>query len=103
MNRKEIKSQTMITIQKFLRDYYEVDNEEVINKLSKLSHKDLKYICHEVYGLNINSISFEDVTIDSIKCGQTLLVRDGFGNPAPYLNPLSMYFNESVDAKKAHK
>ena len=103
MDKREIQNQPMISISQFLRDYYEVDNEDIINRLSVLSHKELKTICKEGYGIDINSMPFEDVTIESLKCGSALLVRDGHGNPAPYHNPQFMYFNEILQNNKTHK
>ncbi len=99
MKKNEIKKQTMISIQQFLRDYYGMDNEAILNRLSTLSHKELKIICKEGYGINLNSLPFEEVTIESLKCGNTLLVRDGHDNSAPYRNPQALYFNEILNSK----
>ena len=103
MDKREIKDQTMISIGQFLRDYYEMDNEAVINRLSTLSHKELKTICREGYGIDINSMPFDEVTIESLKCGNTLLVRDGHGNPAPYRNPKIISFNDILNNDKIRK
>ena len=51
MNKKQIKSQINITVGKFLRLYYEIDSEPVIEMLSHLSHKELKDIWNK--GLTI--------------------------------------------------
>lgn len=87
MNKKAIKGQHSISIEKFLRLYCQIDNESIIETLSLLSHKELKKICREVYGINLYTLPFETVEQEDISIGDVILVNDRYGNLAPYKNP----------------
>lgn len=88
MNKKEIKKQNHISMEIFLRNYCGIQNEELINTLSVLSHKDLKEVCRQVYGIELYSIAFENVNKENLNCGDILLVYDVYHASAPYINPL---------------
>ena len=86
MMKKEIRQSLKVDMGYFLKVYYGFTNEELIDKLSKLSHKDLKEII-SLYEMKMPRISFEKVTREMIARGAIILVTDGFGCPAPYINP----------------
>ncbi|MCI9110649.1 MAG: hypothetical protein HFH47_02410 [Bacilli bacterium] len=91
MNKKQIKSQINITVGKFLRLYYEIDSEPVIEMLSHLSHKELKKMCKDAYGLDLQTLPFSHIEQEDINTGDIILVSDCFGNLAPYKNPYKPY------------
>lgn len=56
MNKKLVKQQEHIPMERFLRDYVRVENEIVIDTLSGLTHHDLKLVCEEVYGIRVSRL-----------------------------------------------
>ena len=86
MNKKQVRKCQKIDMKNFLRDYYGIDNENLILELSNLSHKDLKMIA-PCYGINLVRTKFDLVTTEQALTGTIILVNDAFGNPAPYVNP----------------
>lgn len=87
MNKKSLKKQSHISMDKFLRNYCYISNEYLIDKLSSLPHKELKRVCREVYNLRLTTLPFELVSSEEVKCGDVVFVEDAFNNYAPYQNP----------------
>jgi len=87
MNRKIIKTKNSISIEKFLKFYYHLDNEVIIEILSALSHKELKKVCREIYDMDLWTLPFDTITEEEIGMGEIILVADRFNNIAPYRNP----------------
>ena len=88
MNKKLVKQQQSISMEKFLRNYCHLENDYLIDMLSALSHKELKEMCREIYKLKLMTLPFEEVSTEDINSGEVLFVSDAFYNPAPYKNPL---------------
>ena len=86
MNKKDLKNESCITVEKLLRNYYLVDNEIVIDLLSSLSHKELKMVGKD-YGIKLVSVPFDSLERAALMDGEILLVVDTFNNLAPYKNP----------------
>ena len=93
MNKKELKHAESMDMKKFLKRYFEVENEELLFKLSRLSHKELKEVA-PLYGIDLRKISFENLTREMIASGDVILVTDKFGNFAPYINPMIILEDE---------
>ena len=87
MNKKALKKENNITMERFLRSYLKIDNEYIIDSLSRLTHRELKTVCREIYKLYIISIPFEEVELEDLYEGSIILVSDIHGNIAPYKNP----------------
>ncbi len=98
MDKKDLKNQKFISVAKFLRDYYELD-AHTISTVENLSHKELKEVCRDVYGINLSSLPFDTVTQENINCGDVILVNDTKMHPAPYKNP---QMNYTIDNKENH-
>lgn len=96
MNKKLIKKQNHISMELFLRNYCNFQNEELINQLSELSHKEIKEVCRQVYGIELLSVSFESISKEDLNCGNILLVYDAYHASAPYINPLKKKEQEIV-------
>ena len=77
----------------FLKEYLDIENDNLLTQLLRLSHFDLKEVA-KVYGIKLKKISFDDLTKDMIARGEILLVEDAFGNPAPYVNPMRLLEDE---------
>ena len=86
MEKKQVRKSHKMDMTHFLRNYYGVDNEELLSELCSLSHKDLKKIA-PYYGIELVRTSFDLVSFDQIAMGSIVLVNDAFNNPAPYVNP----------------
>ena len=86
MEKKQVRKSHKMDMTHFLRNYYGVDNEELLLELCSLSHKDLKKIA-PYYGIELVRTSFDLVSFDQIAMGSIVLVNDAFNNPAPYVNP----------------
>ena len=97
MNKKDIKKQEHVSMGKFLKDYVGIENENVLNWLSGLTHREIKEICDEIYLLDLTRISFESVTKEEVERGEILLVIDKDNNPAPYTNPIQDEFDIIMD------
>ncbi len=71
-----------ISFKKFLISYYGVCYEEICNK--KMSHKDIKILIPD-----LRRISFDALIVDkkSLYTGDVVMVRDSYGNIAPYITP----------------
>ena len=93
MTKKEIRKTPSITMAYFLKTYLGVTNTILLNKLTELSHCELKEVA-KIYGVKLSKISFDTLTKDMIARGDILLVEDNFGNKAPYINPLRKMENE---------
>ena len=87
MNKKKIKEQHSISMEKFLRDYCNLENDYLIDMLSGLSHKELKDVCRDIYKLKLMTLPFESVSVEEVNSGEVLFVNDVFYNMAPYRNP----------------
>ena len=101
MDKKELKYAEKIDVKKFLKRFYGLDNEELLVKLSKLSHHDLKEVA-SLYGIRLRKICFENLTREMIASGEVILVADRFNNFAPYINPmikLEDEFSTTLDDK----
>ena len=93
MTRKEIRNTSSISMAHFLKEYLDIENDNLLTQLLRLSHFDLKEVA-KVYGIKLKKISFDDLTKDMIARGEILLVEDAFGNPAPYVNPMRLLEDE---------
>ncbi len=99
MDKKQIRKCNKIDMPNFLRNYYFVDNESLILKLSDLSHKELKTIAL-LYGIDLVRIKFDLVSMDQVLTGTVVLVNDAFGNSAPYVNPNRVFtFGHELDTE----
>lgn len=87
MNKKSLEKQDKITMETFLRSCLQIDNDQVIDALSRLTHKDFKRVCREIYKLYVCSIPFEAVQREDLYEGNIVLVYDAHHNFAPYKNP----------------
>lgn len=96
MNKKMVKKQHSISMEKFLRDYCHLENDYLIEMLSGLSHKELKDVCRDIYKLRLMTLPFEEVSVEEVKCGDVLFVNDVFYNPAPYKNPRNKNMDDMV-------
>ena len=87
MNKKQLKKQENISMEKFLKNYVGIQNEAILNDLMSLTHREIKEVCDAIYLLDLTRISFENVTKEDIERGNILLVVDKDKNLAPYENP----------------
>ncbi len=87
MDKKEIRQSIKIDMGYFLETYYGITNKTLLKKLVKMSHKDIKQIL-KLYGTELKRTCFEALTRENVARGEIILVTDGFGNIAPYKNPL---------------
>lgn len=86
MDKKTLKKMPVHDMEYFLTEYYGIDNKELVEKLSELSHKDLKYIA-SLYDINLVRTSFDYISKEQIATGTVLLVNDYYNHTAPYVNP----------------
>ena len=86
MDKKQVRKSYRMDMTHFLRNYYGVDNEELLLELCSLSHKDLKKIA-SYYGMDLVRTNFDLVSLEQVAMGTIILVNDAFNNPAPYVNP----------------
>lgn len=86
MEKKEIKKCHKMDLKRFLKNYYGIENEKLLEQFSSLSHKDFKQISL-LYGINIIRTNFKYITKEDLADGTIILVNDAFNNPAPYVNP----------------
>ena len=93
MEKKQLRTCYKMDLRHFLLNYCCIDNENLLDELCNLSHKDLKEACR-LYGIDLIRTSFEYVSNEQIMTGMIILVNDGFGNPAPYVNPNRILDNE---------
>lgn len=93
MNKKEIKQSTKIDMRYFLEVYYGITNVELLAKLSKLPHKEIKEVL-SMYGIYLRNMSFDNLTREMIASGEIILVTDSHRNYAPYINPMVSIENE---------
>lgn len=100
MDKKTIKKQHYITMEKFLRDYVGIQSEKALDVLINLNHRELKEMCEILCTINLKCIPFEDVTTEDLKRGEVILVADKNHNPAPYTNPLSQTLEQVIEAQK---
>ena len=94
MNKKELKKQEYVSMEKFLKNYVGIENEKVLNWLSDLTHREIKEICDDIYSLDLTRISFDSVTKEDLERGEVILVMDKENNPAPYTNPFQNEFDD---------
>ncbi len=94
MDKKILNKQSKIKMGTFLRSCLKVDNEYVIDVLSRLTHKEFKTVCHEIYDLYVSSIPFDAVELEDLYDGSIVLVCDVHGNVAPYKNPSQKNIND---------
>lgn len=86
MEKKEIKKCHKMDLKRFLKNYYGIENEKLLEQFSSLSHKNFKQISL-LYGINIIRTNFKYITKEELADGTIILVNDAFNNPAPYVNP----------------
>ena len=99
MDKKQVRKSHKIDMGHFLRDYYGVDNERLIDELCNLSHKELKELA-PFYGIALVRTSFDLITVDQTLTGIIVLVNDAYGNPAPYVNPnRTLSWNREFETK----
>ena len=100
MDKKELKNQPRISMEKFLRQYLNIQNETVIEKLKGLSHQDFKELYEYLYSLKLKCLPFETVSKEDIQIGDVLLVADRYNNLAPYINPKQISFDEIFEIER---
>ena len=93
MNRKELKKEPHISMEKFLRYYLGIESDSVIDLLSNLHHGELKDVYKQLYRINLRSVGFDDISKEDIETGGVLLVSDRSSHLAPYTNPLYTDFD----------
>ena len=86
MEKKEIRKCHKMDLKRFLKNYYGIENEKLLEQFSSLSHKAFKQISL-LYGINIIRTNFKYITKEELADGTIILVNDAFNNPAPYVNP----------------
>lgn len=86
MNKRQVRKSYKMDMAHFLRNYYGIDNDNLLSALCSLSHKDLKRVV-SFYGIKLMRMNFESVSFDQLAMGSIILVNDAFNNPAPYVNP----------------
>lgn len=96
MNKKLVKKQNHISMEKFLRDYCHLESELLIERLSRLSHREVKEVCKKAYQINLLTLPFEAVGVDDVKCGNVVFVSDAYYNSAPYENPNKINVREII-------
>ncbi len=89
MDKKEVNQSMKIDMKYFLETYYNITNKELLMKLIKLSHKDIKEVLM-LYGIELKRTSFREITREMIASGDVIFVTDGLGHIAPYKNPLKL-------------
>ncbi|HHW69017.1 MAG TPA: hypothetical protein GX747_01575 [Tenericutes bacterium] len=89
LNKKIIKNEKKITLTKFLKIYYGINNPCT----SLLRHKDIDAFCIE----GIKKVPFESVDNDDIRRGNILLVTDRDNNIGAYIRPSYDYSNEKEE------
>lgn len=87
MNKKQVKRQKHITMEEFLRNYCQIENDTVINLLKNLSHHELKIVCMEIYKIPLTRLPFDKVYQEDVDRGDILFVSDSNACSAPYKNP----------------
>ena len=100
MNKKEIKKQPHISMEKFLRQHLNVQSERVINLLKELSHQEFKDLYEDLYSLRLKCLPFEIVSKEDVQMGDVLLVLDKYNNTAPYINPMQVTFDEILEIER---
>ena len=96
MNKKLVKKQDHISMKKFLTNYCHLESELLIDRLSELSHREVKQVCRNAYNLNLSTIPFEAVDKNDICCGNIILVADAYNRLAPYRNPEIINVDEII-------
>ncbi len=77
-----------ISMEKFLREHCNLNNEDVIRALAMLSHQELKIVCQKLYNVRLITVPFEVASENNHQGnGDFITVRDVFNNEAPYVNP----------------
>ena len=74
----------VISMERFLSNYYGVTDLKMLLFLSSLTHSDLK----EDELIKTTCVPFDSILKMDIYTGEVILVRDTNGNIAPYKNPL---------------
>lgn len=100
MNKKELNTQPHITMEKFLKQYLDIQSERIITFLKELSHQEFRELYEELYSLKLNCLPFEIVSKEDVQIGDVLLVLDRYNNPAPYLNPKQMYIEDIMEIER---
>ena len=100
MNKKELKKQPHISMEKFLRQHLNIQNERVIDILKELSHQEFKDLYEDLYSLRLKCLPFEVVSKEDVQVGDVLLVLDKYNNPAPYINPVQVTFDEILEIER---
>lgn len=95
MNKKN-KSFHYLSTQKFLRDYCCIENNEIIFRLTRLSHKNLRKICLDMFKLRLVTLPFKAIQDEDVNNGNIILVKDVYNNIAPYINPQKVIANEEI-------
>ena len=99
MDKKQVRKCYKMDLSHFLRNYYGVENENLIMELSQLSHKELKIIA-PLYGIEFVRTNFDLVSLEQVLTGTIILVNDAYGNPAPYVNPnRTLFMNQEFDTE----
>lgn len=93
MDSKKIEKQKHCFMDTFLRAYVGITDEDVIERLSCLTHKQFKEVYDKLEEINLVRIPFEAVTQEAIETGEVLLVLDRKNNTAPYINPVMADFD----------
>lgn len=93
---KRMEKQYRLPMPKFLRDYCHIKDEDLICKLGKLSHRQLKEVCKNAYQIRLSTLPFEAVNEIDLCCGNIILVTDAYKHVAPYKNPEIINVDEII-------
>ena len=89
----DLKSNNSISLRKFLMFYYGICDNNILSH--NLTHKDIK-----IFLPDLKRVSFDYVLENTkeIYIGTIIMVKDSFGNCAPYINPkLDICIEEDID------
>lgn len=86
MNKTELKQAPTITMNQFLSQYSDL-NPKLIQKLSRLTHREINKVLQIINGYKFKRKSFDEVEYSDTLNGETLIVKDKDGNLGAYDNP----------------
>lgn len=92
------RSKKGISMIKFLIDYYEIENTELLKQIPYITHKELKEIAPK-YGIYLKRSMSQYVTKEAELTGEYIFVTDSANNVIPYQNP---YRNKYTEKPKVY-
>ncbi len=87
MNKKQLKSQRKLLMGVFLSNYCAIENPDIVHRLEKMPHREIRRTIKEVYDIALEAMSFQAVDLTDLYTGRVLLVKDCHNEITPYLNP----------------